>query len=134
MSKTKVCLVIADGFGIASETEDNGIYMAKTPVWDKLRETYPNMSIEASGHAVGLPEGIMGNSEVGHLTIGSGRISYQSLELINREVQSNAIDDNAIVPDIVEHLARTGGNLHFMGLVSDGAVHSHQKHLGVPGK
>ncbi len=127
--KSKVCLLIIDGFGVAPPSKSNAITMAKTPTWDMLQTKYPWRSINASGNYVGLPDGVMGNSEVGHLTIGAGRIIYQSLELINRSLNDGSLEQNHVISEIVKYLNNSGGRLHLMGLLSDGGVHSHQKHL-----
>lgn len=126
---SKIVLLIIDGFGIAEDSEGNAITRANTPLWNKLLNEYPHISLEASGNFVGLPDGIMGNSEVGHLTIGAGRIIYQSLELINRSCNNNRIEQNPCVAKIINHLQEFKGDLHLMGLISDGGVHSHQNHL-----
>jgi 2,3-bisphosphoglycerate-independent phosphoglycerate mutase len=127
--KNKVVLVIVDGFGIAPSSDSNAISLANTPNWDKLCEEFPNTQIEASGNSVGLPSGVMGNSEVGHLTIGTGRRTYQALELINRACKDGSLADNPLIEQIINHLKETNGSLHLMGLLSDGGVHSHQNHL-----
>ncbi len=129
MSEKKVCMVIIDGFGLAEPSEGNAITLAKTPTWDYLTENYPWIPINASGNYVGLPDGIMGNSEVGHLAIGTGRTTYQSLELINRACDDGSIGKNPTIELLLDHLTEFGGDLHLMGLLSDGAVHSHQEHL-----
>ncbi|MHA2169599.1 MAG: 2,3-bisphosphoglycerate-independent phosphoglycerate mutase, partial [Candidatus Kariarchaeaceae archaeon] len=127
--KNKVVLVIVDGFGIAPSSDSNAISLANTPNWDKLCEEFPNTQIEASGNSVGLPSGVMGNSEVGHLTIGTGRRTYQALELINSACKDGSLADNPLIEQIINHLKETNGSLHLMGLLSDGGVHSHQNHL-----
>ena len=127
--KQKICFAIIDGFGFSDDTDGNAISLAKTPTWDEIRSNYPSLRINASGEYVGLPEGIMGNSEVGHLTIGTGRITFQSLELINRSFADGSIKSNPVIKKIKDHLINTKGDLHLMGLLSDGAVHSHQNHL-----
>lgn len=124
-----VVLVIVDGFGIAPASKGNAITLADTPVWDNLVSLYPHTELYASGTHVGLPDGIMGNSEVGHLTIGAGRITFQSLELINRAYLSNEIENLPAISQIKDHLVKSKGKLHLMGLLSDGGVHSHQNHL-----
>ncbi len=124
-----VVLIVVDGFGLAEPSHGNAITLASTPNWDMLAETYPWVATEASGVHVGLPEGVMGNSEVGHLTIGTGRVTYQSLERINRAFEENRI---ASLPEFLQLLdaAKQGsGTLHLMGLVSDGKVHSDLDHL-----
>ena len=129
-----VVLAILDGWGYRSAGNDNGndnaIRAAKTPVMDSLGFAYPHTLIEASGGAVGLPEGQMGNSEVGHLTIGSGRIIRQELVRIGQAVQDGSLARNPALNDLADHLLAEGGKLHLVGLCSDGGVHSHVEHLG----
>ncbi|MFV2014480.1 MAG: 2,3-bisphosphoglycerate-independent phosphoglycerate mutase [Candidatus Heimdallarchaeota archaeon] len=124
-----IVLVIIDGFGIAPESESNAISQAKMNTWIELQQEHPHTVLEASGGSVGLPEGVMGNSEVGHLTIGTGRIQYQSLELINRACQNNTLATHKIILDMIESLKESDSRLHLMGLLSDGGVHSHINHL-----
>ena len=133
MSKAPVVLIIRDGWGINPEgrekAEENGdaTLLAKTPFHDHLYATYPRATLSASGMDVGLPEGQMGNSEVGHLNLGAGRIVYQDLTRINKAIADGEIKTNRILQ---EAFARARGHrLHFLGLVSDGGVHSHQDHL-----
>ncbi|MCY3413293.1 MAG: 2,3-bisphosphoglycerate-independent phosphoglycerate mutase [Candidatus Heimdallarchaeota archaeon] len=123
-----LALLIIDGFGIAPDGPGNAISIAKTPTWDYLQRTYPHIGIDASGNHVGLPDGYMGNSEVGHLTIGTGRITFQSFENINRSIRDGSLSSNSVITQIRDHL-KSRGRLHLMGLVSDGGVHSHQDHL-----
>lgn len=130
MSRPKpVILAILDGFGIAPDTEGNAVSRANMPNFKKFIETYPAMSVHGSGGAVGLSWGEMGNSEVGHLTIGAGKIFYQSLPRINLEIESRAFFVNPAFLKAIEHAKSNGSKLHLMGLVSEGNVHSAQDHL-----
>jgi 2,3-bisphosphoglycerate-independent phosphoglycerate mutase len=124
-----VTLVIMDGWGCAPPGPGNAISLASTPVFDRLWATYPHTTIKCSGSAVGLPEGQMGNSEVGHLTMGSGRVLEQSLERLNEEVESGALLENEVIRAAFERAKERGGNVHLLGLVSYGGVHSHINHL-----
>ncbi|MEB3255363.1 MAG: 2,3-bisphosphoglycerate-independent phosphoglycerate mutase [Synechococcaceae cyanobacterium] len=125
-----VVLAILDGWGYRASDEDNAIRAANTPVMDALWHAYPHTLIEASGGAVGLPEGQMGNSEVGHLTIGSGRIIRQELVRIGQAVEDGSLSSNPALNALADHLLAEGGRLHLLGLCSDGGVHSHVEHLG----
>jgi 2,3-bisphosphoglycerate-independent phosphoglycerate mutase len=120
-----VALVILDGWGIAPPGPGNAIELAETPVFDRLWRDYPHAQLVASGGAVGLPDGQMGNSEVGHLTIGSGRILFQDLVRVNRAVESGELFEN----DALRTAFERGENVHLLGLVSHGGVHSHIDHL-----
>jgi 2,3-bisphosphoglycerate-independent phosphoglycerate mutase len=120
-----VALVILDGWGIAPPGPGNAIELAETPVFDRLWRDYPHAQLEASGSAVGLPEGQMGNSEVGHLTIGSGRILFQDLVRVNQAIESGELFENEALRGAFER----GENVHLLGLVSHGGVHSHIDHL-----
>jgi 2,3-bisphosphoglycerate-independent phosphoglycerate mutase len=120
-----VALVILDGWGCAPPGPGNAVSLADTPVFDRLWERCPHTTIEASGEAVGLPPGQMGNSEVGHLTIGSGRVLDQDLMRVNRAIASGALYEN----EALVSAFRRGANVHLMGLVSHGGVHSHIEHL-----
>ena len=124
----KVVLIIMDGWGWRGETVANAVRLAHTPVFDSLWERYPRTLIQASGPWVGLPEGQMGNSEVGHLNIGAGRIVYQDIVRIESAIRDQTFFTNSVLLDAMER-AREHGSLHFMGLLSDGGVHSHQQHL-----
>ncbi len=124
-----VALIILDGWGEAPPGPGNAISLADTPVYDRLRATYPHTVIKCSGSAVGLPDGQMGNSEVGHLTIGSGRILKQSLQRLNDDVESGALLENEVLQAAFERARERGGNVHLLGLVSYGGVHSHIDHL-----
>ena len=129
MSKKPTVLMILDGYGLNDRKEGNAVYEAKTPVMDKLMAEYPFVKGNASGMAVGLPEGQMGNSEVGHLNMGAGRIVYQELTRITKEIQDGTFFDNKAFMDAVENCKKKDSALHLYGLVSDGGVHSHITHL-----
>jgi 2,3-bisphosphoglycerate-independent phosphoglycerate mutase len=130
MSRLKpVVLIIIDGFGIAPEAEGNAVRAAKMPVMQKLIESYPAMTLRASAEAVGLSWGEMGNSEVGHLTIGSGRIFYQSFPRISMSIESGEFFKLPTFLSAIEHAKKSNGTLHVMGLVSPGAVHAADEHL-----
>jgi len=120
-----VALVILDGWGIAPPGPGNAVELAETPVFDRLWRDFPHAQLAASGEAVGLPHGQMGNSEVGHLTIGSGRILFQDLVRVNRAVESGELFENEVLRGAFER----GENVHLLGLVSHGGVHSHIDHL-----
>ena len=125
-----VVLAILDGWGHSPSDTHNAIRSADTPVMDALWHAYPHTLIEASGGAVGLPDDQMGNSEVGHLTIGSGRIIRQELVRIGQAVRNGSIASNPALNGLADRLLSTGGTLHLLGLCSDGGVHSHVDHLG----
>jgi len=127
--KKPVVLCIMDGFGITSRHEGNAIFQAKKPNLDYLMQTYPNILLQASGMAVGLPEGQMGNSEVGHLNIGAGRIVYQSLTLINKAILDGSFYHNEAYLNAIENVKKNHSHLHIFGLLSDGGVHSHIDHI-----
>jgi len=122
-------LVIMDGFGEAKSVSGNAIEAAETPNLDRLFAQFPTTALSASGLAVGLPEGQMGNSEVGHLNIGAGRVVYQELTRINLAVQDGSIATNPVIDEAIDLAVRDGRAVHFMGLLSDGGVHSHRDHL-----
>ncbi|MGE0929617.1 2,3-bisphosphoglycerate-independent phosphoglycerate mutase [Peijinzhouia sedimentorum] len=125
----KVLLMILDGWGIASNKSVSAIDAANTPFIDGLYEKYPHSKLQASGLFVGLPDGQMGNSEVGHMNIGAGRIVYQDLVKINKSIQEGEIRSNAVLMDALHEAKKPGRALHLMGLLSDGGVHSHIDHL-----
>jgi len=125
----QICLIILDGWGISDQTEGNAIKMAKTPNMDNYHRIYPNVKLNASGEAVGLPEGQMGNSEVGHLNIGAGRIVYQEFTRINKEIKNGNFFKNKVLVNAVKNIKEKDSSLHLMGLISDGGVHSHINHL-----
>ncbi|MGV3613476.1 MAG: 2,3-bisphosphoglycerate-independent phosphoglycerate mutase [Fluviicola sp.] len=129
MNNQKVGLLILDGWGLGDQSKADAVFNAKTPVMDSLLEKYPNNTLIASGEAVGLPEGQMGNSEVGHLNIGAGRIVYQELTRINKSIREGAFFQNTVLKECFEKAQKTGKKLHLMGLVSNGGVHSSQEHL-----
>ncbi|OGL94561.1 phosphoglycerate mutase (2,3-diphosphoglycerate-independent) [Candidatus Uhrbacteria bacterium RIFOXYA2_FULL_41_8] len=122
-------LIILDGFGIAPPSDSNAIWTAQTPFIDSLINIYPTHLLYASGINVGLPEGEVGNSEVGHLTIGSGILSYQSLPRIDQAIESGAFFESEKLKAVKNHLKETGGKLHVLGLIGNGGVHSHSRHL-----
>lgn len=122
-------LIILDGWGIRREKKHNAILEAKTPFFNQLLQTYPHTEIEASGLAVGLPEGIMGNSEVGHMNLGAGRIVYTGLSQIYQAIEDRSFFENKALLLACEQAKKNNSSLHLMGLLSDGAVHSHQDHL-----
>lgn len=124
-----IVLTILDGFGYSEKKEGNAIYEAKTPNFDALLSKYPHSLLQASGEAVGLPDGQMGNSEVGHLNIGAGRIVYQPLQLINKSIKDKTFFENKEFLGVIYHVRETGGKLHLLGLLSDGGVHSHIEHF-----
>lgn len=125
----KVLLCIMDGVGITKEKKYNAVYNANTPNLDKLWDSYPSCLLEASGEAVGLPKGQMGNSEVGHTNIGAGRTVYQSLELINSKIKDKTFFENEEFLSVINHVKACNSKLHLIGLLSDGGVHSHINHL-----
>jgi 2,3-bisphosphoglycerate-independent phosphoglycerate mutase len=129
MSKKPVVLMILDGYGLNDTKEHNAVAEAKTPVMDKLMAEYPFVRGNASGMAVGLPDGQMGNSEVGHLNMGAGRIVYQELTRITKEIQDGTFFENKALMDAVNNCKKNDSALHFFGLLSDGGVHSHNTHL-----
>ncbi len=129
MSKKPTVLMILDGYGLNNNTDGNAIYEAKTPVMDKLMKEYPFVKGNASGMAVGLPEGQMGNSEVGHLNMGAGRIVYQDLTRITKEIEDGDFFANKALLEAVENCKKYDSDLHLYGLVSDGGVHSHITHI-----
>ena len=129
MSKKPTVLMILDGYGLNENKEANAVAEAKTPVMDKLMKEYPFVKGNASGMAVGLPEGQMGNSEVGHMNMGAGRIVYQELTRITKEIQDGDFFKNEAMLEAIENCKKNGSALHCFGLLSDGGVHSHNTHL-----
>ena len=129
MNKKLVMLAILDGYGITDIKEGNAIYKAKTPVMDMLRKEYPNTIIGASGEDVGLPDGQMGNSEVGHMNIGAGRIVWQSLTRVNVAVRKDELIKNEAIQKAINNAKKNNCKVHIMGLCSDGGVHSHINHI-----
>lgn len=124
-----VVLCILDGWGWREETADNAIALANTPNWDEMLATYPHAFLETSGLAVGLPDGQMGNSEVGHMNLGAGRVVMQDLPRIDAAVADGSLAANPVLQQAIAALKASGGALHLMGLMSPGGVHSHQDHL-----
>ena len=118
-------LMILDGFGLNPSDYGNAVKAAHTPNLDKIFETYPHIRLRASGLAVGLPEGQMGNSEVGHLNIGAGRIVYQELTRITKAIEDGIFNGNAALNKAIDHVLSENSTLHIFGLLSDGGVHSH---------
>lgn len=129
MSKKTTVLMILDGYGLNSHHDGNAVYEANTPVMDALMKEYPFVEGLASGMAVGLPEGQMGNSEVGHLNMGAGRIVYQELTRITKEIKDGTFFENKALLDAVNNCKKNDSALHMFGLVSDGGVHSHNTHI-----
>jgi 2,3-bisphosphoglycerate-independent phosphoglycerate mutase len=130
MNKTGKCaLVILDGWGIGDKSPSDAIYHAKTPFMDSLMQDYPSTTLTTFGEAVGLPAGQMGNSEVGHLNIGAGRIVYQQLLLINKAFEKGEVKDNIVLKNAVNHAQSHTRKVHLAGLVSDGGVHASLEHL-----
>lgn len=124
-----IALIILDGFGLRDERVGNAVALAEKPVYDALWATYPHNVLQASEEAVGLPPGQFGNSEVGHSNIGAGRILYQDLTRLNRDIDNGAFYDNPTLQAAIQHALHHGTALHLYGLVSDGGVHSHLNHL-----
>lgn len=129
MSKKPVVLMVLDGYGISEKTEGNAIAMANTPVMDKLMAESPFVKGNASGLAVGLPDGQMGNSEVGHMNIGAGRIIYQELTRITKAIEDGDFFENEEMLQAIDNCKKHNSDLHLWGLLSDGGVHSHNTHL-----
>ena len=127
--KKPIVLCILDGCGIRESSDGNAFKNANKPTFDYLWNNYPHSLLEASGTAVGLPKGQMGNSEVGHTNIGAGRIVYQPLEVINKAVDEDKISTNQELLNLISHIKNNNSTLHIMGLLSDGGVHSHINHL-----
>ncbi|WP_066503610.1 2,3-bisphosphoglycerate-independent phosphoglycerate mutase [Abyssisolibacter fermentans] len=129
MPKNLAALIILDGWGLGADYPGNAIKKAKTPNYNKLIKQYPNTKLKASGLSVGLPEGQMGNSEVGHLNIGAGRVVYQELTRITKATQNGEFFKKQEFLNAIENAKKNNGKLHLMGLLSPGGVHSHSKHL-----
>ena len=127
--KKPIILCIMDGYGLSNQVNGNCVIKANKPNLDKFFKNSSYTTIEASGEAVGLPEGRMGNSEVGHLNIGAGRIVYQSLTLINKAVKDGEFYNNKAYLNAINHAKKNDSKLHVFGLMSDGGVHSHVKHI-----
>ena len=129
MKKIPTVLLIMDGFGLANQGENNAVTRAYTPFLDKMFAECPNTTLSASGLDVGLPEGQIGNSEVGHTNVGAGRVVYQILPLISSQIKDGTFFNNKVFADAMDACVKDGGALHLMGLLSDGGVHSHITHL-----
>lgn len=129
MHKKFVGLIILDGYGLAPDNKGNAVNLAKKPFLDQLFSTYPTSILEASGEAVGLPEGQMGNSEVGHLNLGAGRVVYQSLTRINVAIKDGSFFKNEAFLNAISHVKKHNSKLHIFGLVSDGGVHAYPTHI-----
>ena len=122
-------LIILDGWGYREETANNAIANANTPTWDRLLQQYPNVLIQTSGEAVGLPDGQMGNSEVGHMNLGAGRVVYQNFTRINKAIKDGELQQNAALCAAIDKAVANNAAVHFTGLLSPGGVHSHEEHL-----
>ncbi len=122
-------LCILDGWGLREDTDSNAIAQGNTPVWDRLMRTCPHAALDTDGVHVGLPAGQMGNSEVGHMNIGAGRVVMQDLPRINAAIADGSLARNSVLQDLIETLRKSGGACHLLGLLSPGGVHSHQDHL-----
>ncbi len=130
MNKRRICLLmILDGWGINPSSEGNAVFLAGTPNLNQLKKSYPNTHLICSGQSVGLPDGIMGNSEVGHLNIGAGRIVYQDLMRIDRAIEDGKFYQNEVFRSVIHRVVSNNSALHLIGLVSDGGVHSHLNHI-----
>ena len=129
MNISRVLLTILDGAGLRDEVKGNAFKQAKKANFDYLWNNYPHTELLASGQDVGLPKGQMGNSETGHLNIGAGRIVYQPLELINKSIDDRSFYENEVLLDVMKYAKNNSKKLHFIGLISDGGVHSHINHL-----
>ena len=129
MAKQPTALIILDGFANRESEHGNAVKLANKPNFDRYYSNYPTTQIEASGLDVGLPEGQMGNSEVGHMNIGAGRVVYQSLTRINKSIEDGDFFENGVLNNAMQHVKDNNSGLHVFGLLSDGGVHSHYKHL-----
>ncbi|WP_370527288.1 2,3-bisphosphoglycerate-independent phosphoglycerate mutase [Pedobacter sp. SYSU D00535] len=129
MENKKVALIILDGWGYGNADKSNAIVAARTPFFNSLIERYPNSRLEASGMAVGLPDGQMGNSEVGHMNLGAGRVVYQELGRIHKAVDDGELNTNPVLTEAFEYAKNNNKKVHLIGLVSNGGVHSHIKHI-----
>jgi 2,3-bisphosphoglycerate-independent phosphoglycerate mutase len=128
-ARTTRLLIILDGWGYREEKRDNAIANAHTPVWDQLWSEAPHTLISGSGHDVGLPAGQMGNSEVGHMSLGAGRVIYQNMTRIDHAIETGEFDQNTVYNDAIDRAIAAEGAVHIMGLLSPGGVHSHERHL-----
>jgi len=129
MINKKLALIIMDGWGLGNGTKSDAIANAKTPFVNSLYQNYPWSKLNACGEWVGLPDGQMGNSEVGHMNIGAGRVVYQDLVRINLEIRTGKMDQNPVLTEMFDYVKKNNKKLHFLGLISDGGVHSHIEHI-----
>ena len=129
MNDKKVLLIIMDGWGLGQIEKSDAIHHAKTPFVQSLYSSYPNTTLITCGEAVGLPSGQMGNSEVGHLNLGAGRIVYQELQRIHVAIREGVFQKNPTLHEALNYVKKATKTLHLIGLVSDGGVHSHTDHL-----
>jgi 2,3-bisphosphoglycerate-independent phosphoglycerate mutase len=129
MTSHPIALIILDGFGCSASLKFNAIKSAKTPVWDRLQQECPQTTLDASGSAVGLPHDQMGNSEVGHLTIGAGRVLMSDLMRISTAIENGCFKQNPVLIEAIEKAKKPGRTLHILGLLSPGGVHSHESHI-----
>ncbi|MBC7614964.1 MAG: 2,3-bisphosphoglycerate-independent phosphoglycerate mutase [Pedobacter sp.] len=129
MNNKKLILLILDGWGYGNKDGADAAYIANTPFFDSMLHTYPNSKLAASGEAVGLPDGQMGNSEVGHMNLGAGRVVYQELGRINKAIRDHSFHQNEVLINAFEYAKNNHKAVHFIGLVSDGGVHAHINHL-----
>jgi 2,3-bisphosphoglycerate-independent phosphoglycerate mutase len=124
-----VALIILDGWGYSEDPDSNAIAAARKPVWDQLWQQYPHSLLRTSGAAVGLPGDQMGNSEVGHLNLGAGRVVYQEFTRVSRSIKTGSFFTNATLTDAVDLAIESDKAVHILGLLSPGGVHSHEKHI-----
>src|SRR6266568_4336634 len=129
MVKRTVVLIILDGWGIGRNDESNPIYKVNPPVFNFLKENYPTTSLQASGISVGLPWGEVGNSEVGHLTIGAGKILYQYFPKITMAIRDGSFFENPVLKEAFAHVKQNNSTIHFAGLLSKGNVHASMEHV-----
>ena len=125
----KVILMILDGWGFAPNPEVSAVDLAKTPTMDRLYQKYSHAELLTDGENVGLPDGQMGNSEVGHMNLGAGRIVYQDLVKISKAIDDKSLEKNPVLVEALEYAQNEDKNIHFLGLLSDGGVHAHLDHL-----
>ena len=128
-TSSPIVLIVLDGWGLRPEKENNAIALARTPVYDGLLKRYPHAQLITSGEAVGLPAGQMGNSEVGHMNMGAGRIVYQDLTRIDKSIRDGELFGSPVLAEAMDRCVDGQHALHFIGLLSDGGVHSSQQHL-----
>src|SRR5512137_2688481 len=129
MSNKSVILIILDGWGINMSKDGNAVAVARAPIYHSLLQDHPHTELYASGEHVGLPEGQMGNSEVGHLNLGAGRVVYQDITRITKSIRDGEFSRNPAFLSAMEAVKKNGSALHLMGLLSDGGVHSHMNHI-----